>query len=162
MTFTVTFTGTRDGMSDHQLSELVRVLIKLGDPASAWPAPTTFIHGACMGADTQFGEVVWDLRSRHDGITVEVFPSTSLRTRRRADSDYEHPPAPPLVRDQSMVDRADLVIAAPRTPVEQTRSGTWTTVRMARRRLLPIILLAPTPADLTKITGRCTHVALPA
>ena len=48
---------------------------------------------------------------------------------------------PPLVRNARIVQAADLLIAAPEQDIEQLRSGTWATVRAARKKGIPVIML---------------------
>lgn len=45
-----------------------------------------------------------------------------------------------LVRDRMIVDGSDVLLAFPRSPVERRRSGTWYTVRYARRTAVPVRL----------------------
>jgi hypothetical protein len=57
-----------------------------------------------------------------------------------------HPPktrtaADLLARDRAIAETVDYLIAAPRTDKEETRSGTWATVRYARTAGVPVILL---------------------
>ncbi|KKM09958.1 hypothetical protein LCGC14_1722330, partial [marine sediment metagenome] len=51
-------------------------------------------------------------------------------------------PAHPLARNKLMVARADFLIATPKTMKEVMRgSGTWATIRYARKADIPILLL---------------------
>jgi hypothetical protein len=47
-----------------------------------------------------------------------------------------------LERNRDIVDRVEILIAAPEGP-EVQRSGTWSTVRYARGKVIPIYLLRP-------------------
>lgn len=48
-----------------------------------------------------------------------------------------------LERDQDMVECSELLIATPQTYNEQRRSGTWTTIRYARKLRMKIIIILP-------------------
>jgi hypothetical protein len=50
---------------------------------------------------------------------------------------------PYLVRNKDIVIETASLIAAPADPVEQLRSGTWSTVRFARQRGKPVFLILP-------------------
>jgi hypothetical protein len=52
-------------------------------------------------------------------------------------------PKPYLVRNREIVEGVDLLIACPKEPVEVLRSGTWATVRIARRLGVPVVLIWP-------------------
>lgn len=47
----------------------------------------------------------------------------------------------PLKRDRKIVAIVDVLIAAPKTDKEVLRSGTWATIRYARKKSIPIITL---------------------
>lgn len=55
-------------------------------------------------------------------------------------------PAPYIVRDHAIVDEVQFLIGCPRKDIEELRSGTWATIRYARkqrRNLNCIILIYP-------------------
>jgi hypothetical protein len=115
----VAFTGTREGMTPAQLAAMSAQI--------ALVAPTTFHHGDCIGAV---------------GAEIHGHPSTleHLRAFRKCHINYE--PAPPLERNRLMVNMSSILFAAPKGPEEQ-RSGTWSTVRFARKRGREIRLVWP-------------------
>ncbi len=47
-----------------------------------------------------------------------------------------------LDRNLRLVAECDVLVAAPLTDAEVRRSGTWATVRYARRRGVPVVMLA--------------------
>jgi hypothetical protein len=100
--------------------------------------PFEWMHnGDCINADHEMA-CIW----RRLGGKVHGHPPDNPL--RRAFFHYElmDGPLPYGQRDQKIVGAADLLVAAPRKP-EYTRSGTWMTVRMARRKGIPIILIWP-------------------
>jgi hypothetical protein len=80
-------------------------------------------HGECEGADLQFDDFV---KTRFPHIKVVPHPANGN----------------PLKRDKEIVGIVDVLIAAPRTDKEVLRSGTWATVRYAREKGIPVIMLS--------------------
>lgn len=132
------FTGTRKGMNFKQQGQLRIELMRL--------APSLLAHGACRGADDQADELAAEM-----DIYRVAYPSTAstrvhdnyLRARTGSQITIILPPSLPLVRDKMIVDIAEIMIAAPKTMTEIVRSGTWTTVRYARRMKKEVIILWP-------------------
>jgi hypothetical protein len=134
-------TGTRHGITNQQLLRLQDLIIS--------SAATELHHGDCQGADAVAHFTVLNSRA---GRLVSGFPRIDLivhppdRDAWRAfcqGYDFIRDPLPYLARDDALVNESDLLIAAPRTTVEETRSGTWATVRRARKQYLPIIIVSP-------------------
>lgn len=57
-------------------------------------------------------------------------------------SDEKREPLPYLARNCVIVDEADILLACPKGPEEQ-RSGTWATVRYARKQNKRIVIVYP-------------------
>lgn len=53
-----------------------------------------------------------------------------------------HPCRPPLERNRTIVDECEVLVACPAGP-EVTRSGTWSTIRYARRIGRPVVIIYP-------------------
>ena len=118
----VSFTGTREGMSPSQRDQLGFVLAVLCE--AYIPKSLEFRHGDADGADRQAALVALSF-----GMRVTAWPPRSTD-------------ASPLVRNErDLAAPCDLLIAGPRTDTEETRSGTWATVRYVRRRGKPILFL---------------------
>ena len=122
------FTGPRDGMQFAQFNTLRAQLTRLA------PSLHTALHGGCVGADAQFHQL---LREQNllsitevywSDITAQraILPDLSLVRR-------QHDPDDPLLRNEVMARRCDLLIATPAETKEKLRSGTWTTIRRARK-----------------------------
>lgn len=122
MTRSVGFTGTQQGMSAPQIVELRRLLI-LEDPGD-------FHHGDCVGADAEA-----DVVARSLGCHMVIHPPSNSAKRAWCGSEGDDiwTPAPYLDRDLDIVESSTLLIAAPLSEREEVRSGTWYTVRAARR-----------------------------
>lgn len=135
----VSFTGSQSGMILAQRGHLLQQLKTL--------RPSAFIHGGCVGADDEADELAAYL-----GIPRFVFGSsnvlksvseTTMLARVGSAVVFIGPRVPPLQRNPKIVDAGDLLIAAPKERAEVLRSGTWTTVRLARRAGKQIVLLLP-------------------
>lgn len=129
------FTGSREGLTDRQHMAL-RYLLFMSKRLSS-----ELHHGMCVGGDwiaaclaIEYGYVVvahpCDIRTMQFLSTVD-------------DSQQVLPEKPPLERNHDIVDACDLLIAASRSLQEEQRSGTWATVRYARKQGKPVIVLDP-------------------
>jgi hypothetical protein len=123
----VGFTGTRSGMTNFQ-KELVKKELQ-----TIWlqHPDLLVIHGDCIGADADFDEIAMNL-----GIPREIFPCHLMNMRARRDklgAVCTREPVAPLKRNQRIVDEVDILFVAPYSSEEQVRSGTWFTVRYARK-----------------------------
>lgn len=119
----VGFTGTRKGMSPNQKEQLEMILY--------WfYSINAFHHGNEPHADKEAEDIF--LHSDSD----DTLPS-KIRLHKPKSFTAQHL----LQRNREMVDQIDVLIAAPLTDTEQQRSGTWATVRYARQKGIPIILL---------------------
>ena len=127
------FTGTRTGMTGAQKNALRAVL-------GAFGTNFTFHHGDCVGADDDAHTIAADLSA-----VIIIHPPTSpnLRALRTGPHVTVLPPRAYLVRNQRIVDSSDLLVAAPHSLDEEQRSGTWATVRYARKTGTPVVILDP-------------------
>jgi hypothetical protein len=129
----VGFTGSREGMSDRQ-AEAVAALLGRWEVESAH-------HGCCVGADTEFAAI-----ASRNGCHVVGYPSNLVGLTSKAAVLLCHelrPPKPPLYRNWDIVNATDVLIATPRTAAEELRSGTWATVRYARKVGRPVHVVMP-------------------
>lgn len=132
----VGFTGTRAGMTPEQKAQLRTRLAEI----KAEHPNATFHHGQAVGADEEAAQIASDL-----GYHVVAHPSvlqaqTSSRTDLNAES---RAPKAPLVRNRDIVSESDVVLATPRTPREELRSGTWATIRHAGKTGVPVERIYP-------------------
>lgn len=104
---------------------------------------THFHHGDCIGADAQaarFAKALGFILVCHPG-----HPRDKSNTMFRAFTDFNdvmHEAKPFVVRDRDIVDAVETMVATP-VGLEEIRSGTWTTVRYARRKEKPIHIIYP-------------------
>jgi hypothetical protein len=126
------FTGTRQGMSKHQKEALKVILIKNRMPHIV----NEFHHGDCVGSDVEAHEIAFDI-----GFWIVVHPPDNAAARAFQIGHCEKKPRPYLVRDHDIVDDCDILVAAPAHNKEVLRSGTWATIRYARKEGKPVFLL---------------------
>jgi hypothetical protein len=81
-----------------------------------------FHHGAAVGADTEAANM-----ARLYGFAPTAHPAENGRE---------------LARNREIVAESDILIAAPRNDHEELRSGTWATVRYARQKGIPVVMLS--------------------
>ncbi len=139
----VGFTGTRqDTLPDqhHALCELVKRL-HAANPITEWR------HGACVGADCESVDVVWQWAN---SAKLIAHPPTNRSMISRQALDLSHvilDPLPYLDRNKAIVDaltdRVDVLIACPKGEEELRGSGTWQTIRTARKLGRQIFIVWP-------------------
>lgn len=137
----VAFTGTREPPADW-LETIERLV-------AALPADATVVTGACRGVDALVARLAHarDLWV-HAIVPGERGPWLDPDWRRYATTSDEMPPGSTFrQRDERVVMFAaryyGRLVAVPRWPEDDPRSqrsGTWMTVRIARRRCVPIHL----------------------
>lgn len=134
----VGFTGTKIGMTPNQKIELVEYLKHLKGLGY-----TTFVHGDCIGADAQAAKFAKAL-----GFTLVCHPGhpkDKNNTMYRAFTDFNdevREVKPFLKRDRDIVDAVETMIATP-AGEEIRASGTWTTVRYAKKQDRPVHIIMP-------------------
>lgn len=133
-------TGSREIQSDTQ-RELIHQVV--------WGSAFTIsqmerlVHGCCVGVDELCARIV---AGEGPGITAVIPPNRRLVS----DDAYKFSdeivvvPAGPdgyKRRNQEIVNRSDVLLAFPLYPEhhpQSRRSGTWQTIRMARRKGIPV------------------------
>jgi len=121
------FTGTRGdkdqggGMTDAQKKSLTKLLkSKTFDE---------FHHGDCIGSDQQAHDIVRNIRKE---VKIIGHPPKYNKFRAYCEFDMEHKVHDYLNRNHYIVDDTDALVATP-FDEETLRSGTWSTVRYARK-----------------------------
>ena len=133
---TVGFTGNRGGLSNSQKTGICEILDKYSE--------ITVLHGDCVGADTDFHKLCVEYRKSHPEktIAIGIHPPNNPALRGFNVGDKTAPEKPYLERNLDIVMGSDLLIACPVDKTkEELRSGTWSTVRQARKRSVPVYLL---------------------
>jgi hypothetical protein len=96
-----------------------------------------FRHGDCVGADAQAHAM-----AKADGFRVVIHPPSDDSKRAFCQGDAVLAPPPYLVRNRRIVDASGVLVATPQGD-EELRSGTWSTVRYARKIRRAIKIIAP-------------------
>lgn len=146
------FTGTRKGLTAEQRSTLEERLRGWGSWIVEWH------DGAAVGADSQARMLFHRLRPdcfpkarihSHPAATgVEITGEGTFEQGRLAlPADVVHPSKLPLVRNRDIVRASQRLIACPGGLQEELRSGTWMTVRYARKLGKTIVYIWPTGAQ---------------
>lgn len=134
---TIGFTGTRqiDKISEGRLSLLAAWLEMYSLRNQDIPG-VTVVHGCAYGADTFVHE-----RCLQYNIPIIGRP-TYNRNSNLTNFMYLYLPEAPLIRNKKIVDNCDILIALPiDKDVEELRSGTWATIRYARKLNKKIIII---------------------
>lgn len=101
--------------------------------------PSEFHHGDCVGADAQAHEIFRACRKQK----IILHPPIVTWKRAYCKADVSLAPLSYLDRNKEIVINSDVLIATPGEDQEQLRSGTWSTVRFARKQHRPIYLVLP-------------------
>lgn len=128
------FTGTRqiNKVSRDRLHDLYNLLISY---KIDYDLDLEIIHGGAIGADEYFHNLCL---LENLNITIRwSYPNKSLP------GNYdEYPVESPLKRNKKIVDDCDVLIALPIDPnIEKLRSGTWSTIRYAKKLNKKIIII---------------------
>lgn len=140
---TLGFTGTQLGMTRHQL-KMVGLIVseKENNGRGLVPVYSHARHGMCIGADKQFHDIC-----RGYGLYIIGHPGVDKygKSDKRAKCDVDElmPEKEYLFRNDDIVRSSDILLATPKEDHEELRSGTWSTIRRARRVHLPHIIVWP-------------------
>jgi hypothetical protein len=126
--FTVASTGTQLGMTLLQQRVVGRMLAKL---LQRHRDRLYVVHGDCVGSDAMCDALCAAYQIRRGIYPSDVESKRAHRERNGA--EVLRPPSPPLERNGRIVSSSDLLIATPKSHEEELRSGTWATVRCARK-----------------------------
>ena len=125
-------TGSSKPITDAQLNSLYEVLTILRD----WYEWQN--NGDCIAADALAG-TIW----KNLGGKIWLRPPINNRKRAYLFYDETDEPLPYLERNHNIVDNSEVLVAIPSTRDEVLRSGTWATIRHARKKGIPIIYIFP-------------------
>lgn len=130
----VGFTGTQTGMTPEQITEVDMLLFDNLTTSCAH-------HGDCIGADAQFHKL-----SRLNGLELHGHPPINPSKRafcefystEMVEEEKEY-----IERNHDIVNMVDWMIACPAGFEEELRSGTWATIRYARKTGRPGYIVWP-------------------
>jgi len=128
------FTGTQTHLTCQQHTALQVALER-----AIFAGGENFHHGDCKGADAAAAKIAKEL-----GLHVVGHPPDNPQKRAFFKSDDTWPEKPYRDRNADIVGCADWLIACPRgAEAKLPYSGTWMTVRMARKLKRPILIIWP-------------------
>lgn len=128
----VGFTGTRLGMTDLQK-------IAVREHFDNNKSIVYLHHGDCLGADAEA-----HLEAVYFGIKVIIHPPENSRHRAFCTNvAIVEITAPYLSRNHKIVDASTYLVATPQGFKEEFRSGTWATIRYARKQGKEVVIIYP-------------------
>ena len=95
-------------------------------------------HGDCVGADKEFHDICVS-----NNIKIIIHPPTDDKLRAFCQSDNILPQKEYIQRNKDIVDSTDMLIGFPNGKKETLHSGTWSTIRYARKKQKQIYLIFP-------------------
>lgn len=125
------FTGTQHGMTTAQREAVTAIL-------ETWPRGW-LSHGDCIGADADAHQIALAANWK---VTLHP-PDNAAKRAWCTGASIIMKPRPYLERNKNIVTKCQVMIAAPSGATERVRSGTWATIRYARRLERPICIVAP-------------------
>ena len=131
------FTGTAKGATEEQKRTFTRELLRKD--------AGQFHHGDCVGADAAAHDIVITL-----GWEVVIHPPINNRKRAFKKAGIVLPAKPYLERNHDIVDQTNTLYAVPKGFEEELRSGTWATIRYARKLKRGIVIFWPNGSTTTE------------
>ena len=129
----VGFTGTQKGMTEFQKEKFNYHIQRI--------KPDEFHHGDCIGADEEAHNIV---RKVLPDCRIVIHPPLNPSKRAWCVGDVYHTEREYKERNYDIVEYSDVLIATPEQPDEILRSGTWMTIRYARKwKVRDIIIIGP-------------------
>ena len=129
------FTGTKKGVTRDQHERFKLTLSKYNG---------VLHHGDCIGADDEAHSLALFLK-----MPIVIHPPNNCKSRAFCGLQFPNKmvtmvdPKPYLNRNHDIVDACDILIATPKQHEEVLRSGTWATIRYARKTGKKIIIIGP-------------------
>jgi hypothetical protein len=126
----VGITGSRNNLSKEQLDKFIKFL-KDNNPAEIH-------HGDCIGADSMCHDIAESFN-----IKIVIHPPDNNTMRANKKSDNIMQVEKYLKRNHNIVDTTDILVAFPPTKEEILRSGTWATIRYAKKKNKQVFIIFP-------------------
>ena len=142
----ISFTGSRHGCTAPQFAALTRHLEAVRENQIS--QTMTAIHGGCIGADRQFHDICRE-RLWGTAVRIVIHPASNVPKELTdwSDADELLPARSTREQNEAIVRAARGLLLACPAGVEndpgQLRSGTWQTVRMARRLGVGLVVVMP-------------------
>jgi len=130
------FTGTQKGMTRQQKNVLKKLLSEINIELNQ--ISKVLHHGDCIGADKEACEIALDL-----GFELHCHPPINSNKRAFVKSKYVEKEKSYLDRNHDIVNSSYILYATPFEMEEVLRSGTWATIRYARKQNKKITIIFP-------------------
>ena len=127
------FTGTQQGLTVTQRDMLVYTLTTLKGLGA-----TELHHGDCVGADAEAHQIAREL-----GYCIVIHPPTNSNRVAGCEGDERLPPKPYLERNHDVGDICNILVGCSATHDEVLRSGTWATIRYAKKVKKQVLIIYP-------------------
>ena len=131
------FTGTSKGMTPEQLRS-VRLLLRNGFVEE-------FHHGDCIGADSQAHAEAMMIFTH-----IYIHPPINKKARAFCKGGTVLKEKSYIERNHDIVNAVDMMIATPKGNREELRSGTWATIRYARKQKVKLCIIYPSGRRVTE------------
>jgi len=118
----VGITGTREGWTEQQKKTFYDIM------SDKYTNISEIHHGGCDGIDMQ---VAWTICNHFPSIKLECH-----KPKQKISKFF-------LQRNKDIVNSCDILWAFPRNNNEEVRSGTWSTIRYARKKEIPTVIIYP-------------------
>jgi hypothetical protein len=122
------FTGNRNGLRSDQKDQIILLLDKYDNIIVS--------HGDCVGSDSDFHKLCMDYKEKHTEkqIMIHIYPPNNPKLRAFHKADILMEEKPYLERNLNIVKNSKIIIGCPIDKnKEELRSGTWSTIRQARK-----------------------------
>ena len=129
------FTGTAKGMTRAQKAVFRALILQ-----PALGAFDEFHHGDCVGADEESHRFI---RENKPAVWIVGHPPIIDKFRAFTKCDEWRPLRGYIPRNHKIVDETDRLLATPRGFKEELRSGTWATLRYARKLERELLIIWP-------------------
>jgi len=145
MTYSIGFTGTKEGMTEKQKGWVRSFLFYLVKPFP--PEEEKFFHhGDCVGADFEAHTIACSW-----GFNIVIHPPVLSKYRAYSDQAPDRTEGTMevrhcfqyLTRNKHIVDESDILLVTPKTEFQQLRSGTWAAYRYAKKQKKDTLIIFP-------------------
>ena len=144
ISYSVGITGTKKGGSRRQVEGLRRLFTDMSINSDRNKKVIELHHGDCKGVDWEAFAIANKV-FRNVSLTLITVSHPPLDGKHRAftKNDQTRKAKEYLQRNMDIVDETDWMIALPDSPNEKLRSGTWATIRYAKKQNKSVIIILP-------------------
>ena len=137
-TIYIGFTGNRYGLSVEQKTLIVEIFDNYNDK------DIVVLHGDCIGSDADFNDICIKYKKIYPmkNFKIHIYPPTNDKLRAFCAGDFIANPKQYLERNKNIVLNSNVLIGCPidkNKPI--LRSGTWSTIRLAKKHNKQLLLL---------------------